>query len=66
MDLESALKLTPGRSYVHFPADRGNLAGAGKVINAGPDIVEHLGNKFIWVTVQHAKHRSVWPSNRLG
>lgn len=69
MKIERARLLKPG-IIVHCPADRGDKAYTGIVVSedcaASPECVNIHGDKYIWIEVQGAGKKSVWPSNRLG
>lgn len=68
MKIERARQLKVG-DLVHFPADRGDPAGSGRITHISPTEQTHMGGKpFLWVTVRYQgeKRSAVWPSNRLG
>jgi hypothetical protein len=68
MDIERALRLKKG-DIVHCPADRGEPAYIGKVVDnfTCKDVHTNMyGTKYIWVLVQGLLHKTTWPSNRLG
>lgn len=69
MKIERARLLKPG-IIVHCPADRGDKAFTGIVVSedcaVSPMHLNHQQECFIWVEVQGAGKKSIWPSNRLG
>lgn len=71
MNINKALSLKEG-DIVHFPADRGDPAGYGRVthVQPGPATQKNIyGVEYVWGTVTlpySAKRSTVWPSNRLG
>ena len=69
MNIEQARKLKYGQT-VHCPADRGEPAYTGTVRSEDcATCAAHLDNnakQYIWIEVQGAGKKSVWPSNRLG
>jgi hypothetical protein len=71
MDIDQAKKLKYGQK-VRCPADNGDPPYVGTVrteteIIAGSSVEKNLdGVEYIWIEVQGLKHKSVWPSNRLG
>lgn len=66
MDIKSAKALLWG-STVHYPEDRGEPAGSGRVVNVGTVVHKNIhGVEYIWVVVRYHKWReATWPSNRL-
>jgi len=65
MDIKQAQKLTKGQK-VTYPMDRGTPGGTATVDHVG-ETVQHTinGTEYIWITLKHFGHKSVWPSNRL-
>lgn len=71
MNIEKAKSLKKG-AIVRYPADRGDLAGQGTVVDETAIIQSatvnknSLGAEYIWVQVKSSTGKtSVWPSNRL-
>ena len=65
MNIDKALSLKHGDT-VFCPADRGDPAKTGTVKSVSHNVNKNIrGVEYVWVTVQHVGHGSVWPSNRL-
>lgn len=68
MKLSKARQLKVG-DLVHYPADRGDKEGSGRVTHISPVECSHplLSEPHLQVEVQMPGNRkTVWPSNRLG
>jgi len=69
MQVSEAKQLKYGQQ-VHCPADRGEPAFVGTVTSEGLDtapVHKYPDLEFIWIEVMRpGRHKSVWPSNRLG
>lgn len=57
----------PG-SMVSCPADRGDPAFMGRVLDVGQQVYQNCkGSPFVWVVVRNPRgNKAIWPSNRLG
>lgn len=67
MNIESAQALRVG-DRVRYPADRGEAQGTGVVTHIARKVYRNICDiEFMWITVayDHARQRSIWPSNRL-
>lgn len=69
MNVQKAKSLKVGQK-VFCPADRGEKAFSGKVVDQNLENAQvhknHKGDEYIWIAVQGLSKKSVWPSNRLG
>lgn len=65
MIIAKALLLKRGDT-VKCPPDRNSPGSLGVVEKIETKVcTDLLGREYIWVTVKHFGHNSIWPSNRL-